>query len=346
MRVLVTGATGFIGREIIVELLKNNLEVIGVGSPKSAGKISKESFLANFYAVEISNYKNFGELEKLGKIDVVIHAAGLAHQFGKIEKAKFEAVNVEGTKNVARLAVALKASQFLLLSSTAIYGIKKASVSKDGKSAVIIDENSLCQPQTLYAESKLAAEREAIKICETDKIALTILRLSPVIGEANIGNLARLLEAIDTGRFIWLGNGKNLKTLIYKTDVARACIKILTSKKGGTEIFNIAAKPIQMKELVGEIAKHLDKKIPKFAISPRFLQLFFQLNAKFFGLKQIYKISKTVEKWLSDDIYSAEKIKQEYGFQPEVSIAEAINRQISWHKSEKQKKLRQKLRQK
>ncbi len=137
-------------------------------------------------------------------------------------------------------------------------------------------------------------------------------------------------------------------TLIYKTDVARACVNILTNKKvkksekSETEIFNLAAEPISMREFVGEIAKHLDKTIPKIELPPRLLNIIFEVNAKLFRLKKVNKISDTVEKWLSDDIYSAKKIEKVYGFQPKFSIAEAIKRQVKWYKSESRKKLRQK----
>jgi UDP-glucose 4-epimerase len=213
---------------------------------------------------------------------------------------------------------------------------------KNGMSEIIIDENADCQPQTLYAESKLEAERVAIKICEAKEIALTILRLAPVIGEENVGNAARLVSAIDNGRFVWIGNGENLKTLIYKRDVATACLKILINKKGETEIFNLAAEPITMKEFVVEIAKHLGKEVPKFSIPTSVLNIVFHLNAKLFGLKKVYEISDTVEKWLSNDIYSAKKIEEVYGFQPKFSIAEATERQVNWYKSDKRQKLRQK----
>ena len=333
MRVLVTGADGFIGREIVEQLSLKNIEVIRLLGPKSVAKISK---LANYYTADISTYENLLKLELFDKIDAVIHSAGLAHQFKEIKKAKFDAVNVEGTKNVAKLAVRLKASQFLLISSTAIYGIKKTKNSSNNNAFdSIIEETEPCHPQSLYAESKLEAERVAIEICEANNIALTILRPAPVIGEANVGNVARLVQAIEKGRFIWVGDGKNLKSLIYKTDVALACVHILSNKKDGTEIFNVAAEPIAMKIFVSEIAKQFDKTIPNFKIPPGLLKIVFQLNAKLLRLKKVNKISETIEKWLSDDIYSARKIKEVYDFQPQYSIVEAITRQIDWHKSEK-----------
>lgn len=336
MRVLVTGATGFIGREIVRELEKNNIEVIQVGGPKSEENYANKSRSPNFYATDLSKYDNLRKLEEIGNIDAIVHSAGLAHQFGKIEKARFEAVNVRGTENVARLAVKLNARQFILLSSTAIYGIKKASGTKNEFSDLIIDENTDCQPPTLYAESKLEAERIAVKICEENKVALTILRLAPVIGEGNVGNVARLISAIDKRRFIWIGNGKNIKTLIYKTDVARACKVILTKKKGETEIFNLAAEPIRMDDFVGEITSHLHKIPPRIKLPAKFFDIVFKLNAKLFGLKKVIEISTVIERWLSDDVYSAKKIAEVYDFQPKYSVKEAIKRQVK-HQKQRQK---------
>lgn len=332
MNVLVTGASGFIGREIVRKLQQKNIEVIQVGGTTSKLETISEENGEKLYSADISNYENLKQLEQLECIDAVIHSAGLAHQFGQIKKAKFEAVNVQGTENVAKLAVKLKARQFILISSTAIYGIEKVSSSTLRKTIRIIDEDSVCQPTTPYAESKLRAEDKAKTICESNNIALTILRLSPVIGEGNVGNVARLINAIERGRFIWIGKGENLKTLIYKTDVARACLKILTNKKGTTEIFNLAAEPVLMKDFVMEIGKNLKKNPWGIKLPAGFFELVFKINAKFFRLRKISEIAAVIERWLSNDIYSAKKIAEEYNFLPKYSIKEAIARQIKYHK--------------
>ena len=161
-----------LGREIVEQLSLKNIEVIRLAGPKSVAKFSN---IANCYTADISTYENLSKLEHLDNIDAVVHSAGLAHQFKEIEKARFDAVNVEGTKNVAKLAVKLRASQFLLISSTAVYGIKKTrNNSNNDAFDLTIDEMEACQPQTLYAASKFEAERVAIEICKANNIALTI----------------------------------------------------------------------------------------------------------------------------------------------------------------------------
>ncbi len=326
MRIIVTGATGFVGTEIVGKLTAKNHDVYQIGF----SKVEPQTSGGNVFKVDITDLNSVLELKRLKEIDVIIHSAGLAHQFGKIEKEKFWKTNIDGTKNILELAVILRVKHFILISSTAIYGTQK----KKGTAVGVMDENALCIPQTIYAESKLEAERQAREICERNNIDLTIFRLAPVIGEKNAGNVQRMIEAIDKGRFIWIGKGENYKSLIDKADVAGACEKVIRNKKNGTEIFNLAAEPILMHDFVREAARNLERRIPNFSISPMLLDRIFRLNDNVFKIDKITKIAVTIEKWLSDDIYPASKFELEYDFKAKISIPEALKRQISWYREQ------------
>lgn len=329
MKVLVTGATGFIGREIVSEMLLNKHLVIGAGRCGKGRTLENQD--AEFVCADITNKDGFSDLMKLEKVDLVIHSAGLAHQFGNTKREEFEAVNIKGTENVLKLAADLGAEHFILIGSTAVYGIVGGASGAD-EHPVIIDENTPLNPETLYAESKLESENICRDFCEKHDMALTIFRLAPVIGEGNVGNVARLIGAIDKNRFVWIGNGNNLKTLIYKRDVARACAIVAEKKSAATEIFNLAGEPVKMKEFVNEISVQLEKKTFPFTIPANLLRLVFRFNRKFTRVRKVEKISETVEKWLSDDCYSAKKIAEKYQFKPETSIYEAVTRQIEFYK--------------
>jgi UDP-glucose 4-epimerase len=336
MKVLVTGARGFIGREIVTELLRSGLKVYQTSGSKFSVRERTAEINENFITADITDYEKLKEVEKHGPMDAIIHCAGLAHQFSEIRAEKFYAVNVAGTENILKLSQQLGARQFILISSTAVYGIKKTPPDKKDKSLnLVIDENANCKPETFYAESKLEAEVKAIEFCEKNNVALTILRLAPVIGEGNVGNIERLIESIDKGRFFWIGKGKNLKSLIYKNDVARACGKVLAQKKGATEIFNLAAPPVKMFDFVSLIAKQLDKKIPKYNIPAELFEFLFKVKDKLPKVKKVDGLLKTIEKWLSDDVYSAAKFAEVYNFKTKTTIEQAIERQIVWHKNKK-----------
>ena len=337
MKILVTGATGFVGREIIAELIKDDFEAIGVASLKSSGKTFKSDNKSKIFFSDITNFDILSELKKIGNVDVVIHSAGLAHQFGDTKREAFESVNVFGTKNVSKLASDLGAKHFILIGSTAVYGIKptiRKSADSSSEKIVSIDENTETVPQTLYAQSKLEAETICREICESKNMPLTIFRLAPVIGEGNVGNVARLIETIKNGRFIWVGKGENYKSLIYKNDVARACVELIRRKNGATEIFNLAAPPVRMKDFVDEIAKHLKRKIYNLHVPKELFESVFWINDRLTRVKKFGKIKNTIEKWLSDDVYSAAKIAEKYGFETRTSIFEGLEKQIKANKTE------------
>lgn len=326
MKVIVTGASGFIGREIVSELRARDFWVIALQN--SPFDPAEDNSNLERFSIDITNYENLSLLESLKDVKAIVHSAGLAHQFGDTKKEEFERVNVQGTENVLRLAAKLKVEHFILIGSTAVYGILPKTEKRN-----VYTENAPTEPRTAYAESKLAAERICQKMCRENAVNLTIFRLAPVIGEANVGNVARLIAAIDKRRFVWIGRGENLKSLIYKRDVARACVELIEKKQPREEIFNLAAEPVLMRDFVAEISKNLNRKVFPAMIPAILLRSVSRTNAKLFKVKKIEKLSETIEKWLSDDIYSAKKIAEIYGFRPQTSIFEALAKQVAHYRA-------------
>ena len=328
MKVLVTGATGFLGRAVVDELIRNGKEVFTTAQSPQADD------LPNYFPADIAASESLNELEKIGAIDAIIHSAGLAHQFKETGREKFLRVNVEGTKNAANLAVRLKVKKFILISSVAVYGAAKQT-----EAAAAFEEDLQCQPAGFYAESKLEAEQAAIGICSNNSFELTILRPSTIIGENDRGNVARLIERIDKRLFIWIGSGKNKKSLVYKRDVARACLRFVgnfdEAKNNKTNIYNVTAEPIAMREIVFEIQRVLGKSVLPIHFPASPLQKSLNLIGKATGMRKFLKIAGTIDKWLSDDVFSGEKIKTEIGFQTEVGSTEGIRREALHYRQQK-----------
>jgi nucleoside-diphosphate-sugar epimerase len=324
MRVLVTGAKGFVGKAIISALSHSCIEIGMLDLPPSPADVPPE----HFFGVDITNAGALEDLSNIGGIDAVIHAAGLAHQFGVVTREKFWRVNVEGTRNAAGLAARLNAKRFVLISSVSVYG-------KAGPEGSERSETSPCHPEGFYAESKYESENAAREVCEKKGIDLTILRLATVIGEGDAGNVSRLIKAVDKRKFYWIGRGENRKSLVYKGDVARACLAVLTGKQTGGGTYNISARPESMKNIVSYIEQALGKKVVPIGIPPGFLKLAFGVNSKTLGVGKISRLEETVDKWLSDEIFSAERFKADYAFRPETAIEEAIKREVAWYLANK-----------
>lgn len=317
MGILVTGATGFLGRAVVEELIKNGEEVYTTGKSAAAD-------LPNYFSADISfDLKIPGRLEN---IETIIHTAGLAHQFQGASKNEFRRVNVEGTKNAAKSAKDLKVKNFVLISSVAVYG------NADFRD-LEYEEDAECKPSGDYAESKFESEKAAFEILNGSGVKLKILRPSTIVGENDRGNVARLIKAIDQGRFYWLGTGKNLKSLVYKNDAARACAAVLKNPwNENFEIYNITAEAVSMRSIVGQIEKTLLKSVPKVFVPAEPLRYGLRLGTKS-GVKKIEKLSETVEKWLSDDVFSGKKIKTKLNFAAETDALEGVRREAEFYKT-------------
>lgn len=323
MRILITGANGFVGRTLVSKLSKSHGELILLDRPGAFTSGTDVPEDGKFYEANIAVHNSLQRIE-IDDVDAVIHAAGLAHQFGKVTKEDFWKINVEGTENVAKLAVRLKAKHFILVSSVSVYG-------KGEKGDSLRTEETPCRPEGFYAESKFESEVVAKRVCEQNGIDLTILRLATVIGEGDAGNVSRLIRAIDRRRFYWIGRGANRKSLLYKGDVAKACMAVLTEAGRGTQIFNVSSEPATMREIVSYIEDALGKNAPRLGLPPGLLRVGFAVNSKTFGIGKIKRVSETVEKWLSDETFSAEKLKNAYGFESQTSIREAIRLEVEWY---------------
>lgn len=326
MKVLVTGANGFIGREIVKELCKDkDIQVNTLTRKPLEGELSLQSKGKNFIA-DLTSKKDLQSLKGLEKIEIVIHAAGLAHQFGNVPEFEFINVNVRGTENLLERIRKYGIKHFVLISSVAVYG--------DNKSSVFVTEENICKPKGFYAESKLKAEEICLGFCKSNQIALTILRPATVAGEFDRGNLYRLIKFIDRGFFIWVGNGENKKSFVYKNDVARACKKVICKGVSKDEnIFNISANPIKVKKIVNVVSEVLEKNVFGIKIPPKLLKSSLKFFSNLTGSSRILNVSKTLKKWLSDEVYSSKKFVKEYDFEFRYSAEEAIRKETIWFKN-------------
>lgn len=337
-KILVTGAKGFVGAEIVAFLRREYERVFTLENEKTekneknektvnlGGKTKSDVFIA-----DITNKNALRRLDEIEALDAIVHAAGLAHQFGATKREVFQKVNVAGTENVLLLARRLGVKHFILISSVSVYGHSRISGNGAGEVNKGVGEDAECAPEGFYAESKLDAENAARRFCEDAGIRLTILRPATVVGEHDPGNFLRLIRAIDRRRFVWIGTGVNYKSLVHREDVARACSAVLDADGAGTEIFNIAANFLQMKEAVRIVAEKLNKKIPNFFVPAAVAEQAFRFNSRFFGFERVKRWEKTVSKWLADDAYSPEKIKKMHGFAAQISAEEAVGREVEWY---------------
>jgi len=291
MRVLLTGASGFLGRSILEKLSSDN-EVVTLGRCSTNDiQVSLTEPLLHMKAVDKT-------------IDRVIHAAGLAHINPKSrdeEKAFFD-VNFLGTKNLCNWIDTwdIKPKIFVFISSVAVYG---------ASGGLEIDEKHLLNGNTPYALSKIKAEEYVTNWGQKCGIEILVLRLPLIVGANAPGNLGKMVNGIGKGRYLSIGRGKARKSMVMADDVAQLiCTEI---KSFG--IFNLTdGYHPTFSELETIITKQLKTK------QPRSIPLWFAKIIGFVGnsLTFLPINSEGINKITSDLTFSDTKARQELGWNP------------------------------
>jgi len=236
--ILVTGASGFLGKEICHALSTDyTIDTLGRSSQ-------------NTYHIDLA--KQTPTFEK--QFSLVIHAAGKAHVIPRSKKEvdEFFQTNFQGTlyllkglENSGKLPQA-----FVFMSSVAVYGLEEGEM---------ITETFPLKGETPYAKSKIQTELHLAAWCEKNKVKLTILRLPLLVGQNPPGNLGAMIRMIKKGFYVGIGSGAARKSMVLAADVARFIPQIV--KLGGTYNLTDGYHPTLV-ELENAIAQKLARNIP------------------------------------------------------------------------------------
>ena len=151
MKILITGASGFIGSFIVEEALRQGFDTWAVVR-KSSSKAYLQDERINFIELNLSSKSQLVEQLRGHQFDYVVHAAGVTKC---LNKQDFSRINTEGTKNLidALLEVGMPLKRFVFISSLSIFGAIKEQQPYEE-----IKESDTPRPNTAYGKSKLAAE--------------------------------------------------------------------------------------------------------------------------------------------------------------------------------------------
>ncbi len=320
MSILITGANGFLGSTIVRQALASQISFYATDRQKTSA-ISG----IDYNPSDITNPSTLKPVLK--GIAGVIHAAGLAHIFdgAQAKDEMFYSVNVMGTVNMLNAAILAGVQHFVLISSVSVYGPYTQGV---------YDEGVSCNPVGPYALSKYNAEQRAQGIAKKAGITLTILRLATLYGEGDPGNVGRLMRSLDQGRFVWIGDGSNRKSLLYKEDAARACMAVTKRPETGIHLYNVSAPACTMLEIVDNIAAALGKH-PFPVRIPASLVLLLSRHLSRMPNRRMEGLHQTVKKWLAEDVYDTSRFEEAYDFQTKISLKGGLMREVDWYRRNK-----------
>lgn len=313
-KVCFIGASGFVGTRLI-ETAKNEFSIKNLDKQQS-----------HFHPeiTEIGDVRNQESLDAaLTGYDTVVLLAA-EHRDDVSPVSLYYDVNVQGTKNVLAAMEKNGVKNIIFTSSVAVYGLNKTNP----------DENHPHDPFNHYGKSKWQAEevlREWFNKSPTDR-SLTIVRPTVIFGERNRGNVYNLLKQIAGGKFAMVGSGTNYKSMAYVGNIVEFIKYKLLNVNPGYEVYNYVDKPdLSMNELVSEVEKSLNKKIPSTHL-PYALGMLggycFDFLSKITGKK--FAISSVrVKKFCATTQFDASKVHSS-GFVAPYSLSQGLDRTLQY----------------
>lgn len=322
-RILVTGATGMIGRQVAAAVQGQSLGVLRalVRDRVEAREKCGDAFdfaMTEFHQADFSRMLEQDHRELTRGCDTVIHAAGLAHR-PDAPYQEYEVANVRATQALAEACVANRVNTFVFFSSSAVYGPGPFTD---------VTETAPLKAKTPYAVSKAASEAFLKTLQGIPRVI--ILRPSLVFGEGDKGNLIRMIKEIKDQRYKHIGAGDTSKSLIYAKDLARAVLLCVTRVPEGHHVFNVSnPQPVSVHDLAEEISKALEmeKKIPSV---PAGLLKFGVKMAETFMPGKTPVSSEQLEKLTTETTVSPAKLIQVTGFKPRATLNAALKAEIRW----------------
>lgn len=186
-KVVVSGASGFVGGALCRALGSTGMDVTGVARSANA----PDGFRGNWIAADLAE----GAPDFPEGTTTVFHLAGKAHAISEIngDDAEYDRVNTGGTLHALDAAAVCGARAFVFFSTVKVFGDRQQ------RSGRALGEDDAPEPDTPYGRSKLEAER--IVLADTRIPHRIVIRPALVYGPGVKGNLRKMLDAVTRGRF-------------------------------------------------------------------------------------------------------------------------------------------------
>ena len=262
MKILVTGASGFMARSLLARLrATQGIQVVTLSRKKELPDVLDSSTLNQCFSTA-----NF--LDLLVGVDVVVHTAARAHVLNETAAdplAEYRKVNVDFTLNLARQCAQRQVKRFIYISSIGVHGVTSEVPFS------VLDELA---PEEPYSVSKLEAEIGLEQLCQRGEMELVIIRPPLIYGHGAPGNYGRMVQWLRSGIPLPLGAVNNLRSLISVdnlVDLIYVCLDHPAA--AGQVLLACDGEDVSTPELLRRLGRAMGKPARLVPVPPALLQL-------------------------------------------------------------------------
>lgn len=315
MRVLTTGATGFLGKYLVEELKNNGYEVIAQGRNENRLNTLKEAYGIETLCTDLSEIA----ATQLN-VDYVIHAAALSTVWGKWED--FYNSNVTGTKNVIEFCKKNNVKKLVYVSSPSVYTEKKDKLDIHEKD---VDKSNKLN---FYIRTKIMAE-DLVNEAYKEGLETVIIRPRGLFGIGDTSIIPRLIKANRTIGIPLLNGGKNVVDITCVENVALALRLAIESDCDAGKTYNISnGEPTEFKKILESLFTKIGEE-PRYRKLPLGLLLFLATFLE--GVYKLFRIYKepsitryTVMTLGYSQTLNIESAKKDLNYKPVMTLEEGI----------------------
>jgi nucleoside-diphosphate-sugar epimerase len=323
MRILVTGSTGFLASHLIPALQERGHTVRALVLPSTNPARLRQ------HGVEI----RIGDVcqpdalaPAMRDVDAVFH---LAAAIGvRRPMREYFAVNVTGTENVCRAALAAGVKRLVHVSTTSVY--------KQGLGMPVQEDLPLAPLPDPYPLTKAAGDYLVQRMIMEEHLPASIVRTSTIFGPRDHLNFGRIADRLLAGRGIVIGSGRNRVPFAYVDDVVRGLLLVLEHERAQGQIYNITDDrcPTQ-DQLLREIAKQLGARMPRIHVP------YGLLYSTAFIAERVAEITRSphplitrfgVSLYGADNRFAIDKAHKELGYEPQVLLPQGVGLAVAWYR--------------
>jgi nucleoside-diphosphate-sugar epimerase len=322
LRVLLTGASGFVGQALCARAVHQGISVRGALRKRGKLPSSVEPAMVG----EINGATDWDSA--LREMDVVMHLAArvhVMHDDAASPLGEFRKANVAGTEHLARQAAKSGVKRLCFVSSIKVNGENTLSPENGIGGQNIFAESDIASPQDPYGVSKWEAEQALHRVAAETGLEIVIVRPPLVYGPEVKGNFAQMLKVLAMGIPLPLASAHNLRSLIYVENLVDALLVCATHPAAAGQTYIVSdGEDISTPDLLCQLGNGMGRPARLFPCPEALLKLAGRLTGK----------GEQVERLLGSLQVDSGKIRRELKWTPPYTLQQGLQATAEWYRND------------